>query len=108
MFVPEHSTCVRSFIFKLRPPSGAVNGGVKQSERRGGPWGGVFPLRGLEARSCLSAGRLPALQESAPVPPVIRSCSSPRSCTPLLSRSGVAPPTGGVRATSPQGEYPTP
>jgi len=42
-------------------------------------------LRGLEERTCLSAGRLPATKGAAPVPRVIRSCSTPRSSTPNLS-----------------------
>src|SRR3954469_11819198 len=104
MFVPEHSTCVRSFIFKLRPPSGAVSVGVKQSERGGGPWGGVFPLRGLEARSCLSAGRLPAPKGVAPVPPAGPLFPEPSlvytafipigSCPPNRRRKGHVPARG--------------
>ena len=95
------------FNLKIRTPSGAVNVGVKQSERRGAPWGGVFPLRGPEERTCLSAGRLPATRGVAPVPPVIGLLDASVEYTEFVA-AGVARPAGGVRATSPARGTPHP
>jgi len=84
--------------FKIRTPSGAVNGACHRRERRGGPWGGVFPSRGP------GGAHLPVRRQVAS-----DERSGPRAAgkSALLDASleytefvaaGVAVPAGGVRA----------
>src|SRR4029079_15943095 len=61
------------FNLKIRPPSGAVNVGVEQSERRGGTWRWGIAAAGPR-RALLPVRRQDASpKRSAPVPPLVSS-----------------------------------